>query len=279
MSDSLWPPARTAAHQALLSMGFPGKNTGVGCHSLLQGIFPTQGSNLDLLHWQTDSLLSEPPGKPHFRELELNSDPGWVILLCVRPHGVHLFPSLLPREGQVFAFTTAPPPLSPLTQRLLPGDTEGAGGFLCGGASPQVRWEGWHLTCTVEPKAHVACRANPRPLGSQWKPAASAPFSQPAGAAHPAVVCILAPPGDDELSAMWAAWKKLFSKHCCFVSCPILLWTQHIAATVSSLRPEPPLNVRGLLFRSPLVLELRAWWPRSRVGLWEGEEHRFTGVF
>ena len=27
-----------------------GKNTGVGCHSLLQGIFPTQGSNLDLLH-------------------------------------------------------------------------------------------------------------------------------------------------------------------------------------------------------------------------------------
>ena len=27
----------------------PGKNTGVGCHSLLQGTFPTQGSNLDLL--------------------------------------------------------------------------------------------------------------------------------------------------------------------------------------------------------------------------------------
>ena len=28
----------------------PGKNTGVGCHALLQGIFPTQGSNLGLLH-------------------------------------------------------------------------------------------------------------------------------------------------------------------------------------------------------------------------------------
>ena len=27
-----------------------GKNTGVGCHSLLQGIFPTQGLNLGLLH-------------------------------------------------------------------------------------------------------------------------------------------------------------------------------------------------------------------------------------
>ena len=29
---------------------FPGKNTGVGCHFLLQGIFLTQGSNPDLLH-------------------------------------------------------------------------------------------------------------------------------------------------------------------------------------------------------------------------------------
>ena len=38
---------------------FPGKNTGVGCHFLLQGIFLTQGSNpslLCLLHWQSDSL-------------------------------------------------------------------------------------------------------------------------------------------------------------------------------------------------------------------------------
>ena len=29
---------------------FPGKNTGVGCHFLLQGIFPNQGLNLALLH-------------------------------------------------------------------------------------------------------------------------------------------------------------------------------------------------------------------------------------
>ena len=37
----------------------PGKNTGVGCHALLQGIFPTQGSNsrlLQVLHWQVGSL-------------------------------------------------------------------------------------------------------------------------------------------------------------------------------------------------------------------------------
>ena len=30
----------------------PGKNTRVGCHFLLQGIFPTQGSNPGLPHWR-----------------------------------------------------------------------------------------------------------------------------------------------------------------------------------------------------------------------------------
>ena len=34
----------------------PGKNTGEGCHALLQGIFPTQGLNQGLLHFQVDSL-------------------------------------------------------------------------------------------------------------------------------------------------------------------------------------------------------------------------------
>ena len=32
------------------------KNTGVGCYSLLQGIFLTQGLNPHLLNWQADSL-------------------------------------------------------------------------------------------------------------------------------------------------------------------------------------------------------------------------------
>ena len=44
--------------QAPLSMEFPGKNTGVGCHFLLQGIFPTQGSNLNLLY--NYSSISKP---------------------------------------------------------------------------------------------------------------------------------------------------------------------------------------------------------------------------
>ena len=41
----------------------PGKNTGAGCHALLQGIFLTQGSNprfLCFLHWQAGSLPLAP---------------------------------------------------------------------------------------------------------------------------------------------------------------------------------------------------------------------------
>ena len=47
-------------------MDSPSKNIGVGCHAPLQGIFPTQGSNLPLLHllhWQAGSLPLEPHGK------------------------------------------------------------------------------------------------------------------------------------------------------------------------------------------------------------------------
>ena len=33
------------AHQAPLYMGFPRQNTGLGCHFILQGIFPAQGLN------------------------------------------------------------------------------------------------------------------------------------------------------------------------------------------------------------------------------------------
>ena len=40
----------------------PGQNTGVGSLSLLQGIFPTQGSNPGVPHCRR-SLPAEPPGK------------------------------------------------------------------------------------------------------------------------------------------------------------------------------------------------------------------------
>ena len=49
MSDSLWRHELLPA-RLLCPWNYPGKNTGVGCHSLLQGIFSTQGSNPGLLH-------------------------------------------------------------------------------------------------------------------------------------------------------------------------------------------------------------------------------------
>ena len=57
----------TVVRQVPLSRDFPNKNAGMGCHFLLQGIFPTQGSNLRLLcllhcrrtlyHWGSPILV------------------------------------------------------------------------------------------------------------------------------------------------------------------------------------------------------------------------------
>ena len=45
----------TVAHGLLSPRDYPGKNTGVGCHALLQGIFPTQGLNTGI---KPTSLMS-----------------------------------------------------------------------------------------------------------------------------------------------------------------------------------------------------------------------------
>ena len=54
----------------------PGKSTGVDCRFLLQGTFPTEGSNprvLYPLHWQADSSPLVPPGKPSHSRCHLLS--------------------------------------------------------------------------------------------------------------------------------------------------------------------------------------------------------------
>ena len=61
MSDSLRPHGLKPA-RLLCPWDSPGKDTGVGCHALLQGIFPARGLNLCLLcllHWQAGSLSPE----------------------------------------------------------------------------------------------------------------------------------------------------------------------------------------------------------------------------
>ena len=66
MSDSL-PPCGLQPARLLCPWNSSGKNIGVGCHALLQGIFLTQGSNprfLYLWHWQVDSLPLYHLGSP-----------------------------------------------------------------------------------------------------------------------------------------------------------------------------------------------------------------------
>ena len=58
VSNSLWPNGLYSPWNS------PGQNTGVGSHSLLHGIMPTQGLNPGLPHCRQISLPAEPPGKP-----------------------------------------------------------------------------------------------------------------------------------------------------------------------------------------------------------------------
>ena len=54
---------------------FPGKSTGVGCHFLLQGIFPDPETEPGSPAFQGDALTSVPPGSPldvYPREIQLN---------------------------------------------------------------------------------------------------------------------------------------------------------------------------------------------------------------
>ena len=65
VSDSLLP------HGLYSPYNSPGQNTGVGSFSLLQGIFPTQGSNLDLPHCKWILYQLSHQGSPRILE--------WVV--------------------------------------------------------------------------------------------------------------------------------------------------------------------------------------------------------
>ena len=95
----------------------PGKNTGVGCHALLQGILPTKGLNLPLLHlqhWQAGSLPPAPPGKPTLICLyNYNSQQKHACYLeCPRSSHLHAFVYSIP-PWQYF------PPLPPSNIRQI----------------------------------------------------------------------------------------------------------------------------------------------------------------
>ena len=63
VSDS-YDPMDCSPTRLLCPWDSLGKNTGVGCHFVLQGISPTQGSSPYLLHWQVNSLPLSHQGSP-----------------------------------------------------------------------------------------------------------------------------------------------------------------------------------------------------------------------
>ena len=79
---TLW----TVACQFPLSVGFPRKNTGMGCHFLLQVTFLTQRLNLRLLHQQVDSLPLSHQGSPIC--MHKNKVGCSVVSCSLRPHGL-----------------------------------------------------------------------------------------------------------------------------------------------------------------------------------------------
>ena len=64
---------------------FPGKNTGVGCHFLLQEIFPTQGLNPGLLHCRQTFYRLSHQGRPKMAKATTNFQiPSWKACFAAR---------------------------------------------------------------------------------------------------------------------------------------------------------------------------------------------------
>ena len=76
----------TAAHQAPLSLASPDENTGVGSHSLLQGIFPTRESNPGASYTGRQVLRADPLGSEGLSTVSWKERctfaPGYIQALC-----------------------------------------------------------------------------------------------------------------------------------------------------------------------------------------------------
>ena len=90
----------------------PGKNTGVGCYALLQGIFLTRDRTRvsRLLYWQVGSLPPVPPGKPHLY-VEMKN--------ILRKHIYKLFPSVIMTRSAVLTSIHWACPECPVHSRVL----------------------------------------------------------------------------------------------------------------------------------------------------------------
>ena len=79
-----------ACTKLLRPWDFQGKSTAVGCHFLLQGIFPTQGSNPDLSHCRQTHYYLSHQGSPRVPKwvaipfCRVSSQPrDWTLVSCI----------------------------------------------------------------------------------------------------------------------------------------------------------------------------------------------------
>ena len=123
---TLYDPMKCSPQGSSVLGDSPDKNTGMGCLFLLQGILPTQGSNLHLLGrllWQKGSLLLAPPGKPPASAGDLR-DTGLFPRLGTSPgggHGNSLQYSCVenPVDTGIHVFAILNPPPSSLPIKLI----------------------------------------------------------------------------------------------------------------------------------------------------------------
>ena len=106
--------AWTAAHQAPLSMGFPGKNTGMGCHFLLRG-GSSWPRNRNHSCWQADSLLLSPWEVPG--HVLATSIPACVGLSSGSSSLLLKFPLWKPGDKNSRRWSTCAPPKSGVRQK------------------------------------------------------------------------------------------------------------------------------------------------------------------
>ena len=130
LSDSLWP-RRLQPTRLLCPWDSPGKNPGVGRHALLQGIFPTQGSNSGLSRGRWILYHLSHQGSP------------WILGLL---HGI--FPAQELNLGLCIAAGSLPAelPAKPLPQSMgLQKSQKGLSDWVCTHAqvrSPVKRFTG-----------------------------------------------------------------------------------------------------------------------------------------
>ena len=125
VSSSVVPNSATSwtvAHGRLCPWDFPGKNTGVGCHSLLRGDLPDPGIE-PASRWQVDSLPPGHQGSPPVWWCPLLTEywiyarhPPGLILPAHLYRGLVLapFPRHGPPPGTRWCLLSRPPPPTPI---------------------------------------------------------------------------------------------------------------------------------------------------------------------